>query len=157
MMNAAKRAIPFPQVEILPDRAPGRQVLRQCLPLAAGPQHVEDGVEHLADVHGPRSSTALGRADQRLDQRPLHIRQVALVAQSTPIRCPAVLRLPHTAPRSKSGATQRITTASTDSTSFRMGSEIIPVPIEDRCIERHCSNTTGGDKALYISVIGWRH
>src|SRR5688500_10801902 len=122
-MMAAKRASPFPRVEILPDRAPGRQVLRQCLPLAAGPQHVEDGVEHLADVHGARSSTALGRADQRLDQRPLHIRQVALVAQSTPIRCPAMLRLPHTAPRSKSGATQRITTASTDSTSFRMGSK----------------------------------
>src|SRR3712207_2034770 len=101
MMNAAERAVPLPQVEILPDRAAGRQILWQCLPLAAGPQHVEDGVEHLADIYGARSSTALGRADQRLDQRPLHIRQVALVAQPAPIRCPAMLRLPHAAPRSK--------------------------------------------------------
>src|ERR687897_3193341 len=123
MMNAAERAVPFPQVEILPDRAPGRQVLRKSLPRAAGPQHIEDGVEHLADVHGPRSSTALGRADQRLDHRPLHLRQVALVAQPAPIRCPPMLRLPQGAPHSKSGAAQRITTDSTDSTSFQMGSK----------------------------------
>src|SRR5215213_12010515 len=104
MMNAAERAVPFPQVEILPDRAPGRQVLRKSLPLTACPEHVEDGIEHLTDIHRPRPPTALGRTDQRRNERPFSIGEIALITQSTPIRCPPVLRLPHEAPRSKSGA-----------------------------------------------------
>lgn len=68
--NAAERSIPLPQVQVLPDRAARRQVLRQRLPLTPCPQHGEDCVEHLADVHAPGPSPALGGVDQRLDQRP---------------------------------------------------------------------------------------
>ena len=60
-------------IEIVMHRALRRQVLRQRLPLAAGPQHVEDGVQNLAHVHDRASPATLGRRDQRLDQRPLGI------------------------------------------------------------------------------------
>ena len=78
-MDALQRAIPLPQVEVLPDRAARRQILRECLPLTACPEHVKDGVEHLTNVHRPRSPAALGGADQRLNLRPLGIRQITLV------------------------------------------------------------------------------
>ena len=124
-MDAAERAVPLPQVQILPDRATGRQVLREGFPLAACPEHVKDGVQHLTNIHGPRSSPALGRTDQRFNLRPLTIRQIAVVAQPAPIRCPAMLRLPHATPQSKSGGQQGITSDSKDSTSFRIGSKTL--------------------------------
>src|SRR6476469_1813087 len=38
-------------------RALRRQILRQRLPLAASPQHIEDPVQHLAHVHRPSAPT----------------------------------------------------------------------------------------------------
>src|SRR3954452_1692862 len=64
VVDAPQRSVPVPQVQIVPDGAARWQVLRERLPLAAGPEHVEDRVQHLADVHRPRTPTALGRADQ---------------------------------------------------------------------------------------------
>src|ERR687898_642862 len=58
VVDAAQRAVPIPQVQVLPDRAARRQVLRKRLPLTARPKHVEDGVQDLADVHRPRSPSA---------------------------------------------------------------------------------------------------
>ena len=98
MVDAVERAVPVPQVEILPNRAAGRQVLRQRLPLAPRPEHVKDGVQDLSDVHGPRPPAAFGRADERRDQRPFRIGHVAGIAQPPSIcRCP-MLRLPHRSP-----------------------------------------------------------
>ena len=57
-----------------------------------------DGVQDLADVHRPRSPTALGGRDQRADQRPLTVSQITLVPQPPPIRRPSMFRLPHEAP-----------------------------------------------------------
>src|SRR5215204_3004050 len=122
VVDASQRAVPIPQVQVLPDRAARRQVLRKRLPLAARPKHVEDGVQDLADVHRPRAPTALGGRDQRADQRPLGVSQITLVPQATTIRRRSMFRLPHEAPLPDSGATQGITTDSTDSTSFRIGS-----------------------------------
>src|ERR671911_758034 len=80
-------------------------------------------LQDLADVHRPRSPTALGRRDQRADQRPLGVSQITLVPQATTVRRRSMFRLPHEAPLPDSGATQGITTDSTDSTSFRIGSK----------------------------------
>src|SRR5918993_4130562 len=98
VVDASQRAVPIPQVQVLPDRAARRQVLRKRLPLTARPKHVEDGVQDLADVHRPRSPTALGGRDQRADQRPLSVSQITLVPQATTIRRRAMFWLPHEAP-----------------------------------------------------------
>jgi hypothetical protein len=125
MMEALQRAVPIPQREVVMRRALRRQVLRHSLPLTAGREHVEDRVQDLADVRIARSPAALGRPDHRLDQRPFGIAQVAWIPQPTVIGRGTVFRLPHRAPLSiDSGASQRIITDSSDSTTFWIGSKI---------------------------------
>src|SRR5690242_18356661 len=104
-------------------RALRRQVLGQSLPLAAGRQHVEDGVQHLANVHLAPASATLGRRNHRLDQRPFGLAQITRIAQSATLGSAAVFRLPHRAPlNGHSGATQGITTDPSDSTTSWIGS-----------------------------------
>src|SRR5829696_5841511 len=125
VVDAAQRAVPVPEIQVLPDGAAGRQVLWQRLPLAPRPEHVEDGVQDLPDVHRPRPTTTLRRADQRRDQQPLGVGQIAVISQAPPIRGRSMVRLPHEAPFPDSGAAQEITTDSRDSTPFRMGSPFL--------------------------------
>src|ERR1051326_221368 len=96
----------------------------QSLPLAAGRQHVEDGVQHLANVHLAPASATLGRRNHRLDQRPFGLAQITRIARSATLGSAAVFRLPHRAPlNGHSGATQGITTDSSDSTTSWIGSK----------------------------------
>src|SRR5262249_17448807 len=60
------------------DRGPGREVVRQQAPLAAGADQVEDGVEHLAQF-GRRPAGALGPGEERLDEGELVIGQVSVI------------------------------------------------------------------------------
>ena len=53
--------------------------MREHVPLAARLVLVEDGVEHLASIDGPGSTTLFGWRDQRLQDNPLLVRQVGLV------------------------------------------------------------------------------
>src|SRR4051812_1277312 len=98
VVNALERSVPIPQVEVLPDGAARRQVLRQRLPLAPRPEHIDDPVEDLTNVHRSRAAAALGRTDQRSDQRPFRVRQITLIPQAAPIRRRSMFRLPHEAP-----------------------------------------------------------
>jgi hypothetical protein len=82
MVQPPERAVPGPKGEIVVHRALGRQVFRQGPPLAAGRQHIEDPVQHLADLDGALTATALGRRDEGLDQRPLLIGEIARVPQA---------------------------------------------------------------------------
>ena len=59
-------SVPFPQHQVPVHGALGRKVFRQRLPLAARPQHIEDAVENLADVHRAFSAAAFGRRNERL-------------------------------------------------------------------------------------------
>ncbi len=93
MVSALKRAVPVPQHEIVVHRAPGRRVLGQRAPLAAGLQHIENPVHHLAKVHIARPTAALGRRDQGRDQRPLRSAQVARIASAPGARNDMVARL----------------------------------------------------------------
>jgi len=123
MMNALQRAIPLPKHEISVCCALWRQVLRQRCPLATGRQHVEDRVQNLTDIHFAPPAAALGRRNCRPHQGPLSIRQIARVPQATAIGSAAMFRLPHWHPSRESGASQGIITDSSDSTTFRIGSE----------------------------------
>src|SRR3982074_2456929 len=100
-----------------------RQFLRQRLPLAARREHIEDRVQNLADIHLAPTPTAFGRRYRRFDQRPFAVAQITRVAQAMPVGSTAVFRLPHSAPLSSdAGAREGITTDSSDSTTFRIGS-----------------------------------
>src|SRR5829696_413094 len=100
VVDAAERAVPVPPVQVLPNRAARREVLRERLPLTPRPEHVEDRVQDLSQVDRSRTPAAFGGPDQRRNQRPLGFREIAVVAQAAPIRCCTMLRVPHEAPRS---------------------------------------------------------
>ena len=50
-----------PAPEIAVCRRPGREIRRQLPPLAAGPEQVEDGVEHGAHIRRSRPAPGLRR------------------------------------------------------------------------------------------------
>ena len=115
MVDAQQRAVALPFDEVVVHGALGRQIPRQLAPLAAGRQHVEDGVQDLAPAF-----VAL-RRQVRLDQRPLRVRHIARIAcRSTLVVAPVLCR-PHASPRKSSRGSYRITTDSLDSTFFRTG------------------------------------
>src|SRR3954465_2041357 len=98
VVDALQRPVPVPQVEVLPDGAARRQVLRQRLPLTPRPEHIKDRVEDLTNVHRSRAAAALGRTDQRSHQCPFGVRQITLVTQAAPVGRRSMFRLPHEAP-----------------------------------------------------------
>src|SRR5258707_1121008 len=109
-MDAQQRAVTLPFDEVVVRRALGRQIFRQLAPLAAGGQHIEDGVQDLAPA-----SVAL-RRQVRLDQRPFLVRHIARIARRAALVVAPVLRSPHLGPRESSRGSYRITTDSLDST-----------------------------------------
>jgi len=80
-MDAIERAVPAPQAEVVMHGASGRQVLGQRAPLAAGAQDVHQTVDHLAQIDRPLAAAGLARRDQRRDQRPFLIGQIARITQ----------------------------------------------------------------------------
>src|SRR3954467_15271084 len=70
--------------EVAEHRALGRELPRQEAPRTPGPQQVEDGVEHLAQVHLARPAEPARRGEVRREQRELGVRQVGGVARGRP-------------------------------------------------------------------------
>src|SRR5713226_6447455 len=56
--------------------------MRQGSPLAAGAIQVQDGIDHFAQVGGAWMPTRLGRRNERLEDRPFLLTQIAWVASS---------------------------------------------------------------------------
>jgi len=124
VMDALQRAIPVPQFEIVMHRALGWQVFGQGLPLAASPQDIENPVQHLAHIDRASTPAMPSRRDHGLHNRPFGISQIAWVTKAASIRGLAVFRCPHRALSRESSAQQGITSDSSDSRSFRIGSQI---------------------------------
>ena len=73
----------------------GRTLLGQVTPLAAGLQHVQHAVQYRPKIDAAVPPTTPRRREERLDQPPLLIAQVARVAQFAAIVAVSVLRCPH--------------------------------------------------------------
>jgi hypothetical protein len=69
-----------------------REVVRQVFPLTTGPNHVENGVEHLAHIqfYGAASPFSF-RSKQRFDDLPLLSGQVTGVTIPIMIHCSSLL------------------------------------------------------------------
>src|SRR5882724_2652181 len=102
MVNAIESAIPIPEVEITMHRAAWRQILRDGAPLAARGKHVHQAVHDVPHDHRPLAAATLGGREQRLDQRPLFIRQIAGVAKLAAVVKGSVFVRPHRAGTSES-------------------------------------------------------
>ena len=81
MMEAIQRPIVRPTTKVVIHGAFRRQNLGEGAPLASGAEDVHHTIDDLPDVHGPLVPTLLRGRDQRSNDRPLFVRQVAGVAQ----------------------------------------------------------------------------
>jgi hypothetical protein len=79
-MNAVDGTVVGPATHVIVDRTARRQVLGQGRPLTARRQDIHQAVDDLALDNGPLVTAPLGRGNQRANQRPLVIRQVAGIA-----------------------------------------------------------------------------
>lgn len=80
MVNAIERVVVGPATEIVVHRAARRQILWQRGPLAPRGQYIHQPVDEFPLDNGPLVTAFPGSGDQRTDQRPLVISQVAWVA-----------------------------------------------------------------------------
>jgi hypothetical protein len=75
-MNLLPQSLLPPGAEVVVDGLPGRQVMGQQPPGAAGPQPVGHSVDQLAAVMDGRAATRLGRRDERGREPPLGVGEV---------------------------------------------------------------------------------
>src|SRR6266487_19276 len=81
-MHALPGPIVAPFSEVAPHRRPRRKLMREGAPLAAGAIHIEDGIEHFAHVGRARMPTGLGRRNERFQDLPFSLTQIAWIASS---------------------------------------------------------------------------
>ena len=74
MVNRCPNTLDLPAAQIVVDRLPGREIVRQQPPGRAGAELIEDGLNDPALVRFPRPPTGLGFGDQRLKNSPLVVR-----------------------------------------------------------------------------------
>ena len=79
VMDRVQGAVMPPFIEVAPHGALGRKVLGEVAPLAAGAQHIQDGVEHVAHGGGAGAASGVDR-DKGFDELPLFVGQVAGVS-----------------------------------------------------------------------------
>ncbi len=92
---AIKRSVPVPQIEIAIYRRSRREVFGYRAPLAARGQNIQEGVYNLAYVDRALVAPSLGWRDQRFNQSPFFVRQIARIAQHATIIMSAIFRRPH--------------------------------------------------------------
>ena len=82
MVDPLPKPLIAPAIEVTLDRRARWAVIRQHPPLAAGAEHEQDAIEHLAEINLARSTEAAWRRQQRADDGPLRIRRIACIAKS---------------------------------------------------------------------------
>ena len=95
VMNAIQYAIALPPNEIIVHRAARRKILRKVAPLATSAQDIHHAVHDRTHVGAALAAARLRRWNERLDIRPLVVRQIARVPQVIAIVFRAVLMRPH--------------------------------------------------------------
>src|SRR5271167_4917496 len=95
VVDPFQRAVICPQIEVVVDRASRRQVLRDRTPLTAGRENVHQAVHHLPHDHCALATASLARRDQRFDQPPFVVGQIARISQLAAVVTGSVLARPH--------------------------------------------------------------
>src|SRR6266550_1291686 len=119
VVDSLQCAVIGPQIEVIVDRAFRWQVLRDRAPLTASRENVHEAVHHLPHDHRPLATAGLARRDQRFDQSPFLVGQIARISQLAAVVTGAVLARPHQWPLLESGHYSSITGDSYDSSTLR--------------------------------------
>jgi len=127
MMDAIERAVMVPATEIAVHRAARRQVLRHRRPLAPCAEYMHASIDDLAHHDRPLVAASPGGWDQRRNDRPFLIGQIAGIAQFAAVITTAVLTRPHPAPPAKPCLSQGFTSDSRDSRCFEIDTKYGPL------------------------------
>src|SRR6266403_2247970 len=119
VVDSLQCAVIGPQIEVIVDRAFRWQILRDRAPLTASRENVHEAVHHLPHDHRPLATAGLARRDQRFDQSPFLVGQIARISQLAAVVTGAVLARPHQWPLLESGHYSSITGDSYDSSTLR--------------------------------------
>src|SRR5271169_6647633 len=95
VVDPFQRSVIGPQVELVVNRAFRRQVFRDRAPLTAGRENVHEAVHHLTHDHRPLATASFAGRDQRFDQAPFVVGQIARISQLAAVVTGAVLARPH--------------------------------------------------------------
>src|SRR5229473_5851362 len=95
VMHPLQRAVIGPKIEITVDRAFRGQIFRDRAPLTAGRENVHEAVYHLPHDHRALTTASLARRDQRFDQSPFVVGQIARISQLAAVVTGAVFARPH--------------------------------------------------------------
>src|SRR5580693_1169076 len=87
------------------DRAFRGQIFRDRAPLTAGRENVHEAVYHLPHDHRTLTTASLARRDQRFDQSPFVVGQIARISQLAAVVTGAVYSRPHGDPFSNQATT----------------------------------------------------
>ena len=97
-MKAIERPIVTASGQIPVDRATGRQILGDGRPLAAGAEDIENAIDDFTNIDLALVPARLGGWDQRPDQGPFVVRQVARIPQFAAVIAASVVSTPHGKP-----------------------------------------------------------
>src|ERR1700688_3913463 len=103
VVDSFQCAVICPQIEVVVDRAFRWQVFRDRAPLTAGRENVHEAVDHLPHDHRALATASLAWRDQRFDQSPFAVAQIARISQLAAVVTGAVLARPHRCPLLESG------------------------------------------------------
>ena len=81
-MDSLPNALATPEPEIMIDRAPSGQVVRQQVPGAPAPSHVENAVENFAAAVLGRTTTGFHRRHERFELFPFRLGEVRIISSS---------------------------------------------------------------------------
>src|ERR1700720_1843908 len=95
VMNAIEHAVALPPDEVVVHRATRRKILRNIAPLTTGAQDVHQAVHHRTHVGAALAAARPRRRNERRDNRPLLVREVAWVPLMITIVSRSVFLRPH--------------------------------------------------------------
>src|SRR5450432_1968564 len=95
VVDSFQCAVICPQIEVVVDRASRRQIFRDRAPLTAGRENVHEAVHHLPHDHRALATASLAGRDQRCNQSPFVVGQIARISQLASVVMGAVLARPH--------------------------------------------------------------
>src|ERR1700676_1282027 len=84
VVDRQPRPITRPRGEIPLNRRVGRKLFWKLPPLATRRSNVEQRIHQIAHIRLARASNQIRNRNERLDQRPLRVRQVACIAKAFP-------------------------------------------------------------------------
>ena len=97
-MNAIEHAVALPPDEVVVHRATRRKILRNIAPLTTGAQDVHQAVHHRTHVGAALAAARPRWRNERRNNRPLLVREVAWVPQMITIVSRSVFLRPHRQP-----------------------------------------------------------